>query len=119
MKKFAILASLLAAFAANTAFAHPDHDDAPPPAPLKLELANKKDGAIVYVTSDNQKLSTTGAKGVLTVPTRSGAKDVPLVPVGTNGLETKVATKLQSGNKVKATVTLQDGSVINTELVVK
>lgn len=106
MKKIVSMAILLATTVVNLAWAHPDHDDVPLPQAPKLELGSKKDGAIVYVTSRGEKMSTAGAKGILSVANGKATKDLPLVPVGVNGLETKSPVKLVKGSKAKVSVTL-------------
>lgn len=118
MKKIIGMAALLAA-AFNPAWAHPDHDDVPPAKAPKLELTSTKDGAVVYVTSGGEKMSTIGAKGTLTVVSKKASQDVVLAPVGVNGLEAKAPFKIAKGSKAKVSVTLADSTVIVDELTAK
>jgi hypothetical protein len=100
MKRFTVM--LVAALTMSTggvSMAHPEHDDTPPQQSLKLDLAKKKDGAIVYVTNRGDKFSTAGATGVLTLMTGKKPVEVALKPVGANGMETTKATKIVLARK--------------------
>lgn len=120
MKK--ITAMLVATFAlliGGVSMAHPDHDDMPPEQSLKLELAKKKDGAMVYVTNHGQRFSTVGSTGVLSLMIGQKVHEIVLKPSGENGMETIKATKIAPGTKARATVTTAEKITVSTEFVVK
>lgn len=119
MKKIIGTVALSIAAAFNPAWAHPDHDEMPPQKAPKLELSTNKGGAVVYVTSGGEKLSTAGAKGTLTVTSSKPNQDVALSPVGVNGLEAKAPFKIAKGSKAKVSVTLADSTVVVDELTAK
>jgi hypothetical protein len=98
---------------------HPDHDEMPPEQALKLELAKKKDGAIVYVTTDGHKVSTIGATGTLAYTSGGKATEVALKPAGVNGMEPVKATTIAAGTKARATVTTAEKITVSSEFLVK
>lgn len=120
MKKIVLMMmSAMLAFAGNSAYAHPDHDDGVPEQALKLELAKKKNGAIVYVTNDGHKVSTVGATGVLSYTAAGKVNEVALKPVGVNGMEPLKATAIAAGTKARATITTADKATATAEFLVK
>jgi hypothetical protein len=119
MKKITLMLGAALTLAAATAFAHPDHDEVPPTQAIKLELAKKKDGAIIYVTNGDHKISTIGATGTLSYTAAGKAVEVALKPVGANGMEPVKATKIAAGTKARATVTTAENVTMSSDFLVK
>lgn len=119
MKHIPLILSLAVAFAAPAAFAHPDHDDMPTEQVLKLEFAKKKDGAMVYVSNNGEKVSTVGATGTLTLTTGKTTSEIALKPVGANGMETAKAAKIPAGTRARATITTADKATVTSDFLVE
>lgn len=106
---FAVLAMTLAVAISPVAMAHPGHHG--PEEELTLKLVNKKNSAVIVVTSGDEKISTADAGGMLVVDKAGARQEVELVSGGKNTMKTKTAFKLAPGSKAKATITLDDGRV--------
>ncbi|MYM96453.1 hypothetical protein [Duganella vulcania] len=119
MKHTTLMLTAAMALVANTALAHPDHDDVPPEQALKLELARKKDGAMVYLTNDGHKVSTVGATGTLSYTAGGNVTEVVLKPTGVNGMAPVKAATIVPGTKARATVTTAEKTTVSSEFLVK
>ena len=118
-KHMTLMLTAAMALAANIALAHPDHDDMPPEQALKLELARKKDRAIVYLTNDGHKVSTAGATGTLSYTASGKVTEVALNPAGVNGMEPAKAATIAPGTKARATVTTAEKITVSSDFLVK
>lgn len=124
MKKVSIvLAMLMAVAVSGGALAHKDHDhDDVAPAKavdVKLDLVNKRNGAIVYATNGGAKLSTAGATGTLTLAKGAAKSEVALQSGGDNAMETKADTKMVKGAKATVSITFADKNTATANFMVK
>jgi hypothetical protein len=119
MKKMSALITLLMALSATgAAYAHPDHDDAPPVI-YQVDHAITKDGARFLVTLNGEKVATAGATGKLLL-TKDGKKtEVALKPAGDNVMVTAAPTKFVRGAQARVMITLPDVAMATTDFVVK
>jgi hypothetical protein len=114
------IASALLAFLMFTsvAQAHQDHDDVPPVA-YKVDLANKKDGALFLVTLGGEKVATAGASGKLLLSKGANQHEVALKPSGDNGMATATPTRLVAGTRARALITLPGHAMATADFVIK
>lgn len=120
MKKVsALLALLIGVAATGTAFAHPDHDDAPPAILYKVDLVKKKDGATFHVTQKGEKVSTAGATGKLILTKGKSKSEVTLQPAGDNTMVTAKPTKLAKGTNARAMINFADSTNATEDFLIK
>lgn len=112
-----VLATLLSI--STAAFAHPEHEEAPPPQQtLKLHSTKQKSGVIIHVTDEGVKFPTAGASGKLvwTKGTKNG--EAMLESVGENSMQAKNATP-PAGSKMQASITFADKTVFTGDVHAK
>jgi len=112
-----VLATLLSI--STAAFAHPEHEEAPPPQQtMKLHAAKQKDGVVIHVTDKGVKVPTAGASGKLvwTEGTKNG--EAVLESVGENSMQAKNA-KPPAGSKMQASITFADKTVFTGDVHAK
>lgn len=120
MKKFAsmLAISLTLAFA-NTALAHPEHDEpAPTLKPVKLEAKSAANGVTLLVTLNGAAYATAGAAGTLTVTKGKRQEVIQLKPSGDNAMATAKPVKIAKGSKAKADLAFPDDSIAQADVVV-
>lgn len=75
---------------------------------VAVEMVSKGDTVELYLTDDDQPVSASNVKGVLTVTSGDDRKQLDIVPVAGNQLESNGIT-VTPGARVSALLTLADG----------
>jgi len=124
MKKYLALATIAIAFAATGhVLAHgskANHGGIVQSAnDLNFELVAKDGKATIYVEDHDEKFSTAGATGKLTILNSAEKTEVTLEPVGSNQMRAKGEVKLPKGAKVIASITFANKNAVNVRFSVK
>lgn len=101
----------------TSAFAHPDHDEAPLPT-IKLEASQSAAGVTLHLTDKGVKVATAGASGRLVWMGGTAKGEAALTPSGDNTMEAKGA-KPPVGSKMQASITFANKSVFTGDVTAK
>ena len=113
----ALLALVMSLSAVTVAYAHPEHDDAPPVV-YKVDTLKRDNGALFQVTLNGEKVATAKATGKLLLVKGKVRSEVALRPSGDNGMETEKSVKMVRGTSARALITLPDNTMATTEFIV-